>query len=73
MSEPFDVARWYAALRDAGQDVCAVELVAHDLHLLVVGRSYDHSRDAGPWAALTEHRDAIIDFLSKRTQCEEAA
>jgi len=73
MSEPFDVVRWYAALRDAGQDVCAIEIVEHDLQLVVVGRSYDHSRDAGAWAALTEHRDAIIDFLNKRSACEEAA
>ena len=73
MSEPFDAARWYASLRAAGQDVLAVEFIEHDVELVVIGRSYDHGRDAELWAPLTEHRDAIIDFLNQRNAREEAA
>jgi hypothetical protein len=73
MSEPFDVAAWYAAMRDAGQDVRAVELIEHNLQLVVLGRSYDNTRDAPRWAALTNHRDAIITFLTTRQHQEEAA
>ena len=72
MSEPFDPAAWYAGMRDAGQDVLAVEFVEHDLQLVVVGRPYDNARDEARWAALVEHRDAVIAFLSARKH-EEAA
>lgn len=72
MSERFDVAAWVAAMREAGQDVRAVEFVAHDLQLVVTGRSYDHARDAGRWAALADHRAAIIEFLEARDR-EQAA
>lgn len=72
MSEPFDPAAWYADMRDAGQDVLAIEFVEHDLQLVVVGRPYESARDAARWAALVEHRDAVIAFLSARKQ-EEAA
>jgi hypothetical protein len=73
MSEPFDTAAWYAAMRAAGQDVLLVEFVEHDLQLVVTGRSYDHARDAAHWAPLVEHRLAIIEFLSTREHREEAA
>jgi hypothetical protein len=73
MSEPFDVAAWHAAMHEAGQDVRAVELIEHNLQLVVLGRSYDNARDAARWAALTDHRDAIIAFLTARQHQEEAA
>ena len=73
MSEPFDAARWYASLRAAGQDVLAVEFIEHDVELAVIGRAYDHARDSDLWAPLTEHREAIIDFLNRRHAREEAA
>jgi hypothetical protein len=73
MSEPFHVAHWYGAMREAGQDVRAVDFIEHDLQLVVVGRSYDHARDAERWAPLVEHRTAVIEFLSARQKREEAA
>jgi hypothetical protein len=73
MSEPFDVAVWYAAMRDAGQDVLAVEFIEHDLQLVVIGRSYDNARDAERWAALVDHRADVIAFLNTRSHQEEAA
>lgn len=72
MSERFDVAAWFAAMNDAGQEVLAIEFVEGDLQLVVAGRSYDNARDAERWAALTEHRTAIIAFLHTRNQ-EQAA
>ena len=73
MSEPFDPARWYEAMRAGGQDVFAVEFVEHDLQLVVTGRPYDHARDAERWAPLVEHRSAVVEFLSTREKREEAA
>jgi len=72
MSEPFNAAAWYTAMRDAGQDVTAIDFVEGDLHLVVTGRSYDNARDAERWAALIDHRAAILAFLSARDR-EEAA
>ena len=66
MSERFDVAIWYVAMRDAGQEVCAIEFIEGDLQLVVTGRSYDHAYDADRWAALTDHRAAIIAFVTSR-------
>jgi hypothetical protein len=60
-------------MREADQDVLAVEFVEHDLQLVVVGRSYDHARDHERWAALVDHRDAVIAFLNARQQAEAAA
>jgi len=73
MSERFDVASWYAAMRDAEQDLRAVEFVEHDLQLVVIGRSYDHARDRERWAALVDHREAIVAFLNAQQEAEEAA
>ncbi|MBI1214104.1 MAG: hypothetical protein GC190_21790 [Alphaproteobacteria bacterium] len=73
MSEPFDAADWYASMRDAGQDVMAVDFVERAVQLVVVGRSYDNARDAQRWAALVDHRDAIIEFLNARDRRGEAA
>jgi hypothetical protein len=73
MSEPFDVAVWYASMHEAGQDIRAIEFVEHDLQLIVVGRPYDHARDEARWAALVDHRDAVIAYLSARQRQEEAA
>jgi len=73
MSEHFDAAAWYASMREAGQDVLAIEFVEHDLQLVVTGKSYDHARDEKRWSALVDHRDAVIAYLSERQRREHAA
>jgi hypothetical protein len=73
MSEQFNPSSWYAAMREAGQDVFAIEFVEHDLQLVVTGRSYDHACDQERWAALVDHRAPIIAFLTARQPQVEAA